>query len=282
MITVTNHDIVNRLFRSFREHVIRRNTIGCTTGDREALMNKLGDLAGEAPSSEHPKRSRSVVQDQVLANLKDALMSGVFLPGHVFSLRKLASSLGTSAMPVRESLNRLVAAHALEELPNGSVRVPKLSAKGLKEIFEIRLSIEAIATRIACETVGPSIVRDLREINDALLKSLKAMNMTEVLRLNQKFHFTIYEAADSEVLMPIIESLWLRCGPTMYYSFNSPNNLWDNSGHRLLQDAFKKKDPEAAQSAMVLDIGKTRDFLINQASIEQKAGPFASLGKVAV
>lgn len=233
-----------------------------------------------APAGEPAPSGRGSVQDRVLASLHYGLMSGLFVPGQVVSLRKLAESLGTSPMPVRESLSRLVAANALEELPNRSVRVPRLSAKGLVELFEVRTLIEGMAARIACEHVTDSLIGDLSAINDALIGAHAKRDMAAVLVHNRKFHFQVYQSANSDILMPLIESLWLRCGPTMFHSFVGPKDLWDTSQHMALLEAFRLRDRQAAQEAMIADIRKSGDYLTSEAARQPVSGPMAQLSNV--
>jgi DNA-binding GntR family transcriptional regulator len=223
---------------------------------------------------------RGKVQDRVLTSLRYGLMSGLFVPGQVFSLRKLAASLGTSPMPIRESLSRLVAANALEELPNRSVRVPRLNATSLSQLFEMRTLIEGVATRVACEKVTDKLLEKLERLNQSIIEAHGRGDMAEVLRANQKFHFAIYGHADSDIMMPLIESLWLRSGPTMYYSLNSPG-LWDASSHVKILEAMAARAPENARAAMVEDILKTGDYLVEKASTRTNSGPFADLGMLA-
>ncbi len=220
---------------------------------------------------------RGKVQDRVLATLRHGLMTGHFLPGQTVSLRKLATSLGTSPMPVRESLSRLVAANALEELPNRSMRVPLLTYQGLVELFDVRCLIEGMAARTACDKIDDAMIASLEAINAEIVAAHAQHDMTRVLGANQKFHFIIYQAANSDILMPLIESLWLRCGPTMYFSLVSPRNLWDASSHVTIIDAFKRGDGEAAAAAMVTDIRVTGDYLLEQAAAAPTSGPFAPL-----
>jgi DNA-binding GntR family transcriptional regulator len=236
--------------------------------------------AAPSTGNEPQPSGRGSVQDRVLASLRYGLMSGLFVPGQVVSLRKLAESLGTSPMPVRESLSRLVAANALEELPNRSVRVPRLSAKGLVELFEVRTLIEGMAARIACEQVTESLIDELAAINGALIAAHRKRDMAAVLVQNQKFHFRVYKAANSDILMPLIESLWLRCGPTMFHSFVAPKDLWDTSQHLALLDAFRRRDRQAAQKAMVADIRKSGDYLVSEAASKPLSGPMAQLSNI--
>ena len=64
---------------------------------------------------------------RVYRALARGLMAGMFSPGEAVTLRILARRLGTSAMPVREAVSRLIAERALVLLPNRSVIVPRMS-----------------------------------------------------------------------------------------------------------------------------------------------------------
>ena len=72
--------------------------------------------------------ARETVQERVYLALRDQLMRGGFEPGQKLKIAELAEAFGTSAMPVREALNRLTVERALETLPSRTVCVPALSS----------------------------------------------------------------------------------------------------------------------------------------------------------
>ena len=53
------------------------------------------------------------LQEQLYQNLRAALLAGTFKPGERLKIRDLAAAWGTSPMPVRAALLRLVAEGAL-------------------------------------------------------------------------------------------------------------------------------------------------------------------------
>ncbi len=201
-------------------------------------------------------------------------MVGVFLPGQVMSLRKLAASLGTSPMPVREVLSRLVAANALEETKGGSVRVPRLTPKKIADIFDLRERLEGTAIERAAKSCTRSLISELTAINKSLLQASEKRDIMNCLSHNQKFHFTLYDAAGSDVLMPLIESLWLQFGPTMYMSFLAPSMPWDASSHVKIIEALKANNHAAAKRALLQDIRQTGRALLNVADRQDVELPF--------
>jgi DNA-binding GntR family transcriptional regulator len=229
-------------------------------------------------TSERPKRGS--VQDGVLEKLRRGLMVGAFIPGQIISIRRLAALVGTSPMPVRDALSQLLAANALEELPNRSVRVPVLSSSRLQELFAVREAIECMAARRACDNVTPALIRSLREINKELVAAIQARAFHETLDANQRFHFTLYRAAESEVLMPLIESLWLQCGPTLYFSLGSANTPWTAVEHTKIMAGLTKRDGNLVTDAVVRDIRSTATHLLKEVPGPDFSGPlsFSRLG----
>src|SRR5882672_6640432 len=91
--------------------------------------------------------TRSTLQDGVYTFIREALMSGEFVPGTRLTAREIAERTGTSVMPVREAFRRLMSEGALEPLSTGATRVPVLDLLKLQDITEIRLTVEGLAAR---------------------------------------------------------------------------------------------------------------------------------------
>jgi DNA-binding GntR family transcriptional regulator len=224
-------------------------------------MEKTANRRSTEEAEEPKKRARGSVPEEVFQRLRRGLMVGAFVPGQVMSLRKLAASFGTSPMPIREALTRLVVINALEDTSTGSVRVPRLTPSKLHELFAVRELIEGLATETACRNCTPALLKSLTSINGELLDAIARRNLIGCLSSNQRFHFTLYEAAKSEVLMPLIESLWLQFGPTMYLSLLSPDMPWDASAHVEILEGLQTKKPAIAKRGVLRDIRNTAQSL---------------------
>ena len=57
------------------------------------------------------------LQEQLYQRIREGLLAGRFQPGQALKIRDLAAEWGTSPMPVRAALQRLVAEGALVEQP---------------------------------------------------------------------------------------------------------------------------------------------------------------------
>src|SRR6202044_2204250 len=107
--------------------------------------------------------ARETVQERVYSALRDQLMRGAFEPGQKLKIAELAEAFGTSAMPVREALNRLTVERALETLPSRTVRVPALSKAALQDLREARFAIEGLAIARAASNMTAESLGTLRQ-----------------------------------------------------------------------------------------------------------------------
>ena len=200
----------------------------------------------------------TTVQERVYQELRNALYQGRFMPGEVLTIRALASALGTSPMPVREAIQRLVTENALTQLPNRTFQVAALTLENYDEWIRLRCEIEGYAAQRAALRATPNICAELRKINSAFGKTIEARDAAGMLQGNQHFHFAVYEAAQSDALLKIIGSLWLRFGPVLAFVKHVDGSIeMFRRGvvvHERVVAAMERHDAEEARFALALDI----------------------------
>jgi hypothetical protein len=69
---------------------------------------KSPKLASDEPALRISKLERETLHDRAYLEVEKAIMSGAIRPGATITIRAMAAALGTSPMPVREALSRLV------------------------------------------------------------------------------------------------------------------------------------------------------------------------------
>jgi len=202
------------------------------------------------------------MQTLIYQELRRSLMAGTFMPSAKVTLRSVSAQMGTSVMPVREAINRLIAERALEVIGDRQVIVPVMTSEKFAEIVHWRVQLESAAARAACRYVTPEIIADLESVNARMLEAVEHDRREALLRLNHEFHFRIYNAARSTILLPMIESLWLQAGPFTYFSTPSPKALWNAKHHKDIIKALKSGDEAAAAEAISSDILNSAKFLM--------------------
>ena len=212
---------------------------------------------------------RETVQDKVYGALRAKLMRGGFQPGQKLKIAELAAAFGTSAMPVREALGRLVAERALESLPSRSVRVPSISRETLEDLMQARFAVEGLAVERAAARIDGRVLKTLHDCIDAQSQGDTRHVPEESAEQNRAFHFAIYRAAQSTVLLPIIESLWLQFGPYLRVAserFDGAAGSGTNF-HVEIVEALTLRDGRAARAALESDIGRAFQLVLNDTSL---------------
>jgi DNA-binding GntR family transcriptional regulator len=194
-------------------------------------------------------------QQSAYRQIRDAMMTGGFRPGQRVSIRAVAGAMGISAMPVREAMWRLEAQGALVLLPERAFAVPGLNKGALRELRDVRLALEGLATERAAENLEPGELDRISDIREQMDDAARAEEHRAYLNLNQAFHFAIYAGAKSPLLTDMIESLWLRIGPYLNLIFDDKGHRKRSSDdHRKAEEALLERDGEAARRAIESDI----------------------------
>ncbi len=201
-------------------------------------------------------------------------MRGQFAAGEVLRIQAVADSLATSTMPVREAFARLTSERALEVLPNRSSRIPVITRARLDDLARSRALIEGEAVMRAASRLTKDDLdelRDLTERYDAGLREAAGALPSAAADLNHAFHDRLYRAAGSDVLIPIIESLWLQSGPYVRAAADVYDDTRSNSAtdhHHAILAALAVGDAETARAALVADIDFSFALLRERLPIE--------------
>ena len=190
--------------------------------------------------------------DQAYQKLRHALMTGALLPEQVLTVRGVAEDFGVSLTPVREAVQRLVVEHGLEVVNGRTIRVPRLGVETYREILKIRMELECLAAKEAAPRISHDEIERLEAVMQAHLAAIQAGDAHQTLMRNSDFHLSIYRASGQPILIRIIESLWLRVGPTLNLLFprvlRQPDRPRDPSGRHGRAAAARRRRPRASHA----------------------------------
>lgn len=225
------------------------------------------------------------LHERAYRHIRSAMMAGQFAPGEVVTLKRLAEALGTSVMPVRDAVRRLTSEGAFEALPHRALRVPEMTPARFQELSEVRALMEGEAAARAAMRVDDRSLQEIARYNLALEQALEAGDLAAVTETNQRFHFAIYEAADHQLMLSMIEALWLQAGPYIanlniraFRAGTAPDSFNDLAmrNHGKALDALKRGDAEAARAGIQTDIYDSARYF--QAIMEETAPPLSAEG----
>ena len=198
---------------------------------------------------------RSSLSEKIYADLRLALMSGIYEPGDRLNIRKLGIVSQTSATPVREAVMQLVREGALELRSGYQPRVPVLSAETYMKIREVRAPLERLATELATIHVTDALLEHLTRLDQHFIDAERRRIWKAALSANQEFHFLIYNACQNDVLVRTIENLWLLTGPLIHKQYLSATRMPSDSAlHSQIIDALARRAPSEAGDLIVQDM----------------------------
>lgn len=144
--------------------------------------------------------------DIVCAMLRELIITGELAAGEPLRQRDLATRFGVSQTPVREALRRLESEGLVANDPHRGATVSG-SADAVEENSQIRAVLEGLGARLAARSVTETQLERLRALNQRM-QELAPDDDEGYGALNREFHFAIYEATASPVLLSMMRLLW--------------------------------------------------------------------------
>ena len=167
-------------------------------------------------------------------------------PSEPLSEVKLASLLGMSRTPIREALRKLESEGIIVTYgTRGSfINIPTL--REIKDIFEVRMFLEAAAAKLAAKEIDLSHLEDFEEQLVAFRQGKKKGDFVD---LGRKFHFFIIESSGNKVLKDILDNIYTKLDiiRLFSYSFRRKEAVEE---HLKIVRALRKKDGELSYAAM--------------------------------
>ena len=208
------------------------------------------------------------LHDRVYDEIRRALMAGQFEPGEKVSSRKLAAVLGTSDMPVRTAMSRLIAEGGLLRRPNGTVCVPLCSRRLYCEGMDLRIILEGRATYLACGNLSGPDFAALESYSAAVDEAIRKKSVGRYLDANQNLKFTIYNRCGSQLLLQTLSMLWLKVGPFLRTLAAGLEHLAATNFHDEAINALRRGEAEVAAAAIRRDLTAGRDLLLATARFQ--------------
>lgn len=194
------------------------------------------------------KTKRAMIYDV----LKQEIYDGVYKPGEKLTISKLAKRFGSSDIPVREAINQLQSDNLAIVKPHIGAFVAPLSLKDIKNIFEVRVEIEALATRLATNNMNKEEIEKLQHIIDESYKALERHDFDKLESLNIDFHMGIYRQSNNDILVQLIQDLWKngnRYGSI--FKKNDKHNILSLKEHEETIRYLQEKNALKAEEAML-------------------------------
>ena len=202
-----------------------------------------------------PIARQSNLGELAYARLKDIIIRGAYPADQKLTVRSVAAALGVSTTPARDAINRLLAEGALVNEGPKTVVLPLLTQEALEEITATRIALEGLAAERSALNATLGDLAQLEMLQGKINSGLDDRDYRAVLHANYEFHFLIYGRSGWARLVAIIESLWLRIGPSfhdLYPEFATTRKGVSN--HMSAMDGLRRRNGAKVRRAMEQDI----------------------------
>jgi DNA-binding GntR family transcriptional regulator len=169
-------------------------------------MSTTADMQVERPAA---------LRDQVVGNLRNAIINGQLAPGARLVERQMCELLGVSRTLVREALRQLESEGWVRILPNRGPVVISMTPEEVRELYEVRSALEGLAAFRAAEHVTSEQLDRMAASVDAMKKAQSRGDWMRHRQQLQIFYDTLREASGNALLRTQLEALsarmaWLR------------------------------------------------------------------------
>lgn len=191
------------------------------------------------------KQSISNTSELVAKQLRLAILRGELKSNQPLRQDKLAEELGVSKIPVREALAQLKAEGLVTYKSNRGAFVTALSAAEAREIYLMRIALEAIAL----EQAFPRFTaKDLARADHALILLDLENDTAQWMELNWEFHAALYQPATMPHLLATLQQLHVNVGRyQVLYLAGMDFYKRSQEEHHALLAACRHADLAAAQ-----------------------------------
>lgn len=147
------------------------------------------------------------LRDVVFNTLRRAILKGELEPGERLMEIALANKLGVSRTPIREAIRKLELEGLVIMIPRKGAEVARITEKDLRDVLEVRTSLEKLAIELACDRITAEEIAELRETCQAFADSLGSDELTTMAEKDVAFHDVIFRATKNARLIQILNNL---------------------------------------------------------------------------
>lgn len=211
------------------------------------------------------------LRDVVFNTLRQAILTGDLKPGERLMEIHLANKLGVSRTPIREAIHKLELEGLVTIIPRRGAEVAQITEKSMKDVLEVRRSLDALCVELACDRITGDDLDALKTACDNFELSIKTKDFKKIAHADVALHNIIARATNNQRLIQLINNL----SEQMYrYRFEYIKDIGQHQRlieeHRMIYESIVKKDKEGASQAAHVHIDNQKKAIIAQIRSEKK------------
>lgn len=205
----------------------------------------------ETPKTpEAPEPPVGAAAGSVLERIREAILSGEFVPNQRLVEADLSEQFTASRAAVRTALLELAHEGLVERMQNRGARVRAVSLAEAIEICEVRMVLEGLCAAKAAERITDAEGDELAGIGAAMRSAVSTGDVLGYSRLNELLHRRIREISGQRTAATVLERLRAQGVRHQFRLAMRPGRPTESlPEHLAIIDAIRAHDPGAAESA---------------------------------
>ena len=177
--------------------------------------------AGSGSFKRRIGEEHSSLHGQVIAELRQAILTGRLKAGERLVEGKLADELGVSRNPVREAIRVLASEGLVDIAERRGASVAIMSSQEARETIEVRALLEGQNARLAARRQDKELIKRIQAVLKKGTAAVTARRFDQLFELNQQYHDALAAAGQNRVLREMLQKL--RNRTAMLFAPMSPS-----------------------------------------------------------
>ena len=177
----------------------------------------------------------------------------------------LANKLGVSRTPIREAIRKLELEGLVTMIPRRGAEVAQITGKSLKDVLEVRRSLDALCAELACERISDAEIAALEAACKEFEEATYTRDARVIAAADVALHDIIIKATNNNRLVQLVNNLaeqMYRYRFEYIKDYSMHGRLVEE--HRVIFEAIRKKDKVTAAAAAVTHIDNQMESIARQ------------------
>lgn len=209
-------------------------------------------------------RSDTTLRAQVQNRLRIAILDGQFKAGQKLVERELCELTGASRSILREALVNLEANGLIERQSYRGFSVTRISPRKVKEIFELRATLETMAAELFTDRASDQETSKLSTVLKELEKGMHESDLAQVRAAKMRFYDVLFTGCRNVEIRRALENVIDRIYYLRSRSMMDPERRKASLNEmQRLTHALIERDQLEARAATIAHLAAARDMALN-------------------
>lgn len=201
---------------------------------------------------------------QVYENIKLMIINGNLKLKQRLYEEELSKAMNVSRAPIREALDSLKKEGFVTITPRKGAVVSEINIQDVKEIFEIRETLETLAVRKSFKNIPTKELENLEsEFNRLKNSPEERKNKNKFLLMDRKFHRLIRKNFCNSRINKILDNLQEQIQWFSSLAYDKISTIQSIDEHLAVIDAIKKNNQQLIKEKLLQHLERAKNSLLN-------------------